>query len=394
MSFDQLLKRQLPLADAAAFFITVKGASAPDPLSALDEFWMMSRPEQGELLKEAGVTPDEFMALMKFAEQEIDLDSLMATEEAGAAAQSKNEASFYKQRSEQMSAALQAAQEQAAAQGEQMQALQGQVDGSTAQIQQATQGAQLTQQSALTQAQAAHQTATQATQQALQAMDESLKHQQLAAQMRMEYQGLRGRIMDEVSQDPAAGVGAQLSGSGLDSSPTSIGAPPPDMGPAGTAPSAGVPADAVPAMDGSQAGAAPTQGPAPTDGGGTQPASVQGIKESAASLRERIPYMLGGGLLGAAAGAGGTALEARQGHDDLRAKVQQLQSSPGSFGQAIDLAKAKAQLAIGEISENHPTAATLAGGLLGAGLVGAAGPELHEEGSKLVSRVGAALGRP
>lgn len=392
MSFDQLFHRSLPLADASAFFVTVKRASArPDPTAALDEFWAMPRSEQGELLKEAGVTPNEFVALMKFAEQEVDLDSLLATEEAGAAAQGQNEAAFYKQRSDQMSAALQAAQEQAAQQTEQLTALQGQVDGSTAQVQQATQGAQLTQQSALTQAQAAHQAATTATQQALQAMDESLKHQQLAAQMRMEFQGMRGKVMDVVSQDPAAGVGAQLSGAGLDTTPQSIGAPPPAEGPAGTAPSAGVPADAVPATDGSQAGAAPTA--SPTEGE-QQPAAVQGIKESAASLRERLPYMLGGGIIGAGLGAGGTALEARRGHDDLRTKVQQLQSSPGGFGQAIDLAKAKAQLALGEISENHPRAATLAGGLIGAGLVGAAGPELHEEGSKLVSRVGAALGRP
>lgn len=392
MSFEHLFDCPIPLADAAAFFITVKQAAAPpDPMAALDEFWAMPRAEQGALLKEAGVTPDEFVALVKFAEQDQDLDSLFATEEEGAAAQGKNEAAFYRQKSEQMQAALQAAQEQASQQGEQMAALQSQVDGSSSQMQQTLQQAQLTQQAALTQTQAAHAAATQATQQALQATDEALKNKTLAAQMRMEYQGMRGSVMDVVSQDPAAGVGAQLSGSGLDSAPTSIGSPPPAEGPAGTAPSAGVPADAVPAMDGSASGAAPTSSPTQGD---NQPAAVQGIKESAASLRERLPYMLGGGAIGAALGAGGTALEAQQGHDDLRSKVRQLESSPSGFGQALNLAKAKAQLALGEVSEKHPGAATLAGGLLGAGLVGAAGPELHEEGLKLVSRVGAALGRP
>ncbi len=351
----------------------------------------MPRTEQSVLLKEAGVTPDEFGALLKFAaEEDVDLESLLATEEAGASAQGQNEAAFYRQKAEEVQQQLAAAQEQAQAQGAQMAALQSQADGSTAQIQQALQQAQLTQQAALTQTQTAHAAATQATQQALQATDEALKNKQMAAQMRMEYQGMRGNVMDVVSQDPAAGVGAQLSGSGLDSAPTSIGAPPPAEGPAGTAPSAGSPADAVPATDGSAAGAAPTEGPTQGD---AQPAAVQGIKEAAASLRERLPYMLGGGLAGALAGAGGTALEARRGHDDLRAKVQQLQSSPSGFGQAINLAKAKAQLAVGEVSEKHPVAATLAGGLVGAGLVGSAGPELHEQGSKLVGRIGAALGR-
>ena len=260
-----------------------------------------------------------------------------------------------------------------------MQALQQQVDGNAAQMQQALQQAQLTQQAALTNVQAAHAAATQATQQALQATDEALKHQQLAAQMRMEYQGLRGQVMDVVSQDPAAGIGAQLSGAGMETPPP---AQEPTTGPAGTSPSAGAPADAAPADP--NTGAAPTASPQQSTE--AQPATQAGVSKEG-SAAARIPYAIGGGLLGGLAGGLGTALEARHGHEDLRAKVQQLESSPGGFRQAIDLAKAKSQLAAGEITERHPTGAVLTGALIGAGLGGAAGPEIAEQGKKLYGRL-------
>ncbi len=318
-------------------------------------------------------------AAFKLALQDMpDLAALAAQEEEASAAQEVAEASFYRQKAQEAQAQLEATTQQTLQAQQQIQALQQQVAGNDAQLQQAMQQAQMTQQAALTNVQQAHSVATQATQQALQASDEALKNQQMAAAMRMAFQEMRGNMMDLASQDSAADVGAQLSGKGLETTP----ATPPitEQGPAVEAVSPELPPNAAP-PDGAQAPTAPAEA-APQQN--MQPAAelkTAGIKEH---ITERLPYAAAGALLGGA----GTALEAHRGHDNLRDKVQKLEAAKGGgFSQALDLARAKAMLAMGEVTEQHPIAATLAGSLTGAALVGSGGPSLMEGGKKLFGRM-------
>ena len=91
---------------------------------------------------------------------------------------------------------------------------------------------------------------------------------------------------------------------------------------------------------------------------------------------------LGGGLLG----AGAAGLEAA-GHgpnlDDLRGRIAEGEEGvqqPGlrGFGKAFDLAKNRALLTLGEATQSHPAAATITGGLMGAGVGSQVAPRLMD----------------
>jgi hypothetical protein len=83
-------------------------------------------------------------------------------------------------------------------------------------------------------------------------------------------------------------------------------------------------------------------------------------------------------------GAGAAGIEA-SGHgpdlDKLRGRVaagEEAAAKPGlrGFGSALELAKDKAMLTLGEATQRHPVAATITGGLMGAQAGAAAGPQL------------------
>lgn len=92
----------------------------------------------------------------------------------------------------------------------------------------------------------------------------------------------------------------------------------------------------------------------------------------------------GAGLAGAEAMSDGSHL------DKLRGRIAETEEStkkPGlrGFAQAFDLAKDKAVLTLGEATQNHPIAATITGGLAGAGAGYGAGPHLKDLVSEAVA---------
>lgn len=324
-----------------------------------------------------------------------DIEGFLANEQAAAGAEEQASAGYYQQRFQQAAEQLKQLQETQAA-------LEQQIAQSDQQIQAAMQSTQ-----------SAQSTATQALSQALTSSDEALKNKTLAASMRQAYQTLRGQMMDIASQDPAAQIGTELAGSAAaaaqvpgqtpgqvpgqaggqaggqpggatgESAPTS-GAPTGDTGPAGQAPGAqSAPGAAPPEGETGAQNPANSSGPQGADRSGAQPSTHVSVKTSgvmdSAPVREgmkRLPYAIAGGALGAGAGA----LEARPGGaEKLRGKVQELEGRPGSFGNAMQQAAAKFRLALAEAGEEHPGAATLAGGLAGAALGAGAGPALHDK---------------
>lgn len=106
----------------------------------------------------------------------------------------------------------------------------------------------------------------------------------------------------------------------------------------------------------------------------------------------RRPEIIGA-LAGGIGGAGLAGAEA-SGHGPDMGKLEQRISEgeetakkPGlkGFAQAFDLAKDKAMHTLGQATQNHPVAATITGGLLGAGAGYAAGPQLKALGSEAIA---------
>jgi bacterioferritin len=316
----------------------------------------------------------------------------LANETAARGAEEQASTGYYQQRFQEAAAKLKELETST-------QGLQQQLEQSNAQIQQSMQSAQ-----------AAQSTASQALQQQLTSADQALQTQQQAAAMRQAYQTLRGQMMDIASQDPAAEVGAQLSGSAAQAAQVpgqapgqAPGAPAPADpnagGAPGAAPTSGPPtADAGPAGQAAGAqsapGAAPPEGetsaqnPANADGAQgadrstAQPSTHVSIKTSGVmdstlvqGALKRLPYAAAGGALG----TGSAMLESGAGADKLRSKVQELEGKPGGFGHAMNLAQSKFRLALGDAGEKHPGGAALAGGLTGAMLGAAAGPGMHSQ---------------
>lgn len=422
--FEKAIVGEIPLGEACEFFLKLKYGSAgprPSPEVVLGDFSKMSAAERAEILEEAGLTSEEheqvksaaakkayaekllpgtegyysdrmlsvlqslppkvftpegvdyttvhgekLAAAFKLAlEQTPSIQEYLSREQEGMAAQEQNESGFLRDRMMQQQQQLQTAQQGQQATQQQMQALEQQISQSQAQI-------QMAQDSAMQ----AQTMATQAQQGQLSATDEALRNAQLAAQMRMAYQQLRSQMMDVASQDPAAGLADQLKGmTGMQDPMASMGAPPtagppsPEMGPAGQAPGA----PAAP-------GAAPPEGET-----GANNANADGkepLMQSAAPTGKNDIKQANARLMGAAIGAGigglGTAVESQLGTEDLRKRVHTLEGREGGgFVNALNIAQAKARLALSEAAEQHPVSATLAGSLIGAGIGAGAGPAVH-----------------
>lgn len=135
-----------------------------------------------------------------------------------------------------------------------------------------------------------------------------------------------------------------------------------------------------------QAPAAPASPAAPKQPGvSIKVGSAEHRAKIAAGLPEylRRPELIGA-LAGGAAGAGLAGAEAAGGGghlDKLRGRIaegEEATKQPGlrGFAQAFELAKDKAVLTLGEATQNHPIAATITGGLAGAGVGYGAGPHL------------------
>jgi hypothetical protein len=214
---------------------------------------------------------------------QVDMSQYMAMEQEGEQAEQENQAEFLRQKLQQAHTELQAAQDQANMANQQAQQLQMAQSQHEQQLQSAQQQSQLATQAAMQNVQHAHELAMQATTQALQAKDDSINTHQMAAQMRMAYQDLRGNIMDSVAQDAAAPIGEAIKAQGaLASQPAAPpGADPNAMqDPQGAGPS-GQPTPEGPAGQATPAAAGPTAAPAEggegppnqanSDGGGGRP---------------------------------------------------------------------------------------------------------------------------
>lgn len=322
----------------------------------------------------------------------------MQQEQEGMAQEKSQEEAFYKQKFEQASQALQAAQQQQQASEQQMQQLQQQADQTGELQQQAMQQAQQIQQAAVQNSQAAHTAATQAMQQSLQAQKDSIQQAQMAVQMRDSVHAMRQQMLQMVQQElppatpaeanamqvdqMAAQMGMDQGGMPQDNTQQAPGAegevPDPNQaGQPAAQPDAGTPPAAATPGDGSGAGTSPSAG------AGAQP-TMQNAQPQAEQGQAQEPQKVGaashdaliGAIMGGSAGAGLGMMAAHGSKDPLRDKVQKLQereqSGQGGFFNALNLAQAKARLAVGEVEEKHPhammAALTLGGAAMGAGM--------------------------
>lgn len=92
-------------------------------------------------------------------------------------------------------------------------------------------------------------------------------------------------------------------------------------------------------------------------------------------VKKRAPHALAGAALGGAS----EVAYAKKSDAPLREKVQQLEGTPNrGFGQSMDLAQAKARLALSNAVSEHPKAALMSGMLVG-GIEGAvSGPAIAD----------------
>lgn len=321
------------------------------------------------------------------AEPEMDptLMQYLQQEQEGMAAEKAQEEAFYKQRFQEASQQLQAAQGQLAQ-------LQQQADASGQVNAQMMQQAQQIQQAAAQNAAAAHQAATQAMQQSLQAQNESIQQAQLAVGMRDSVHAMRQGLLQMVQQQlppatPAETMAIQadqqaaqmgMMGGGMDNTQQAPGAEGEvpganQAGQPGAQPDAGTPPQSATPGTGNGPGTSPSagQGAAPTMEG-AQPQGEQGMqqqppKTAAATPSSHDAFL--GAIMGGLVGGGGSAIESQMSNDKLRSKVKKLEEADkagGGFVNALNLAQSKYRLALGEFSEKHPVASTAIGTGVGA----------------------------
>lgn len=332
--------REIPLHEAADFFIRVrhfeKSANMPQlPAAAMGVTKPMPTPSvlpnaaMGQHVKAA----QAFKLALEQALPTLPPEYISAEQE-GMAAQGQNEAAFYRERLQQASEELAQAQAQlqdSQAQAQQLEASVQQASEQQSQYQQMVQSA---------------------TQNAMSAQDEVLRQQQAAAAMRMAYQQLRGQLLQAATQEPpttdvlmqqTAPVGA-------------ANAPTPQAGPTAVGPGG----EAAP-QENAQSG------------------SNQGTEQAT----QKVSSVLTDRVIPAVAGAGlGAAVEgtlARSDNSKMKDKLQQLEAKGGpekGFVHAMNLARAKAMLALSEATHAHPNAATAAGALVGATAGAMAGPDI------------------
>ncbi len=387
MSLERYLTENhaIPLHEAASFFIRVKTGAALDPritdtLSArmrkhADEMGLQpTEAEEGNVQPVNGGLSEQVAALQ-------------SSEQSAQAAQEVNEAAFYREKARAAQEAAQAMQEQIGQLGQSVQTMQQQLEANQSQIQASVQHAQIAQQAALQNVMQSQEATSQAIAQSLQDKQEVLRQKQLAAAMRMGALQMKDSVMGALAADPTEQLAGQLT------------SPPPGSG----GPVGGAPAQAL-GQGGDQQGPAAAAPDAPAAGGAVASEGVAEDKPKADDAKSdkadsksekgtkveistkegsvmeeagrRLPYALAGAVGGGAAGH----FFATGSNDSLRGKIQSLEaeeaSGQGGFGTALNLAQAKARLALSEGAAKFPGATAGVGAVLGALSAGSAGPRI------------------
>lgn len=355
-----------------------------------------------------------------------DMSEYLANERAGQAAEEEAGAAFYQQKFQEAMQQLQEQQQQLEQAQQQTEQLQQQVSGSDGQIQAAMQQAQMAQQQAMQNVQQAHTMAMDATSQAMESQSEVLRQKQLAAAMRIGAQQMKDGVMSALAQDPTDALAQQLTAPPPGSGGMVGGAPGAMQQPGAVDPTTGQPMAGDPAMAAASQqagqGGAPVEGPAagsadpasqpaaaPPEGGGGQEKSKSDAKsegsesgtkgttkvevKQAAAFGEAAKLLAGqlspvgagvGALAGGALGAG-MAAHAPAANEKLRGHIAELEANPHQrgFARAMDIAQAKARLAMGEVAANHPIATTGLGAAMGAFTGATSGHELADAGSEI-----------
>jgi bacterioferritin (cytochrome b1) len=328
-------------------------------------------------LDQMGVPATEAPAEMAVQAPASPAQAFLANEQAATPGQEQNELGYYRQR-----------MQEAMAQLEQQKGEAEQAAAHTAELEQQVQAAQAQQAQY-------QQMVSAATAGAASAQDDVLREQQASAAMRMAYQQLRGQLLNVASQEPPStemlaeqaamtsppgaqdptaqpGVDPAAAG-GAPGSPAPDGGAAPGGAPPGGAPAA-APAPAAPAAPAPAAAKDPTMAKAkpPAEAAPKTASLARDLGERALDeVKKRGP----GALAGAAIAGGAETAYAHKSTDPLRKKVDRLSEEPkGGFGHAMNLAQAKARLAVADAVDKHPKAALLSGMAAG-GLEGAiAGP--------------------
>lgn len=333
--------------------------------------------------------------------EEQELQAYLEEEQANQAMQEEAEEGHYKDRFQQAAQQLQQLQEENAQLQQQVQGLEAQVGQNNEVQQQAMAQAQQIQDAAMQQSTAANAAAASAMQKALASQQELLQQQQLAIQMRDAMQAMKTQVLGLVQQQlpPAttmeAGMSAQADqahadqqalqeqqamamGQDPNAAAQGGGAPPAGGDPSGGAAPAAAPAQAAPAGPPGQQ--IPPEQKKPSSS--SSDASGGSEKKESDSSEKSASDRFVGALVGGALGAGSTAIESQMSNDPLRAKVKKLQAAEqageGGFGNAMNLAQARMRLALGELAENHPVGASIAGGLAGAATGAGAAPHARQ----------------
>ena len=262
----------------------------------------------------------------------------MGAELLARAAQQANEVGFLKER-------LNAATEQNNMMTQQLQSVQGQVD-------------QLGQTS-----QAASDQIMQATNEAVAASDRALQHSMQAANMRIGIQKMREAMMELASQDPES-MGTLAQQQAVQEETAEQQAVNGAAGTPAQAPSQGT-------APGTPAAEAPEEGGA-EEKSDTNTSEPDQSKTPQVQIKTGMFSSMRGALPGALAGASLAGLHSmKQGRDlpEAQAKVDQLEGEQegGSFSKALQLARAKKNLADSEVHAKHPGKAGLMAALGGAG---------------------------
>ncbi|WP_394831718.1 hypothetical protein LVJ94_34915 [Pendulispora rubella] len=348
-AFERSLRGALPLAEASAFFVNLKGSSLEDRRLAKIALDTLGR---------SAASPATYFQ----------------NEPDAAAAEEQNAAAFYRDKARQISEQLAAEQEQGADRDAELERLQ----------------TQLAQADALGQ-QYQHMVSD-ATERAVRAQDEVLQEQQTSAALRMAYQQLRGQILGIASQEPpttqalsdmagmtAAPAGGPDSAGGgapaataMNSNPSAPGQAVATTGPAGQAPSP----PAAPNSPNPEGDADLHERSSPDANGEPKRTTQVSIKQGALSgALERLgPALVGAGL-------GGAFAAHRPDTGGLRSKIDRIegQSTEPSLGQSLDLAQTKMRLALGEFQESHPRAAVMIGAGVGGAMGASNGPRIVKE---------------
>lgn len=226
---------------------------------------------------------------------------------------------------------------------------------------------------------------SQAANEAVAASDRALQHSMMAANMRMGIQKMREAMMELASQDPesmgtlaqqqqvqeeSAMAAEQQAVNGGAGTPGQTATSPTGPG----APSAGAPQEGGPESGGT---------------GESGNSSGEPKKEPTTKVEVKTGSIPGGMIIpGALAGAGLAGLagyRASQGGDEARAKVEELegQQEGGSFRKALELSRAKQQVADTELREKHPVRSTVGSALGGAAQGAVVGSALNHLGQTL-----------